>query len=175
MGLYKGAERLMGMNDATWLRHANPWSAWTRFSALPLLVLAIWSRVWLGWWCLLPIALAVAWIWINPRAFSAPSDFGAWASRAVLGERIFLARDRFEIARQHITVAHMLTLVSALGAIILIWGLVVLDLGLTVAGLVLVIGGKTWFCDRMVWIHTEETKIPLGAAMPEPIWERKVQ
>nr|WP_238997445.1 DUF6653 family protein [Mycolicibacterium sp. CBMA 361] len=36
------------MTDAAWRRHANPWSVWTRFAAIPLMMLAIWSRVW-GW------------------------------------------------------------------------------------------------------------------------------
>jgi hypothetical protein len=34
------------MGDEAWLRHANPWSGWTRFATvLPLLSLAVWSRV----------------------------------------------------------------------------------------------------------------------------------
>jgi len=36
----------MGMDDATWKRHANPWSGWSRITILPLLCLAIMSRVW---------------------------------------------------------------------------------------------------------------------------------
>lgn len=36
------------MNEEAWGRHANPWSVWTRFLALPLLVLAIWSRARIG-------------------------------------------------------------------------------------------------------------------------------
>jgi hypothetical protein len=27
------------MDDATWFRHANPWSVWTRASVLPLVIL----------------------------------------------------------------------------------------------------------------------------------------
>ena len=49
---YHGAERLMGMSDAVWARHANLWSVYTRFTVLPLLVMAIWSRAWIGWWVL---------------------------------------------------------------------------------------------------------------------------
>lgn len=62
-------ERAMAMDDATWQRHVNPWSVWTRVPIIGLLVLAIWSRVWLGWWCLVPIAALVVWAVVNPRAF----------------------------------------------------------------------------------------------------------
>uniref|UniRef100_A0A832H3E3 Uncharacterized protein n=1 Tax=Oscillatoriales cyanobacterium SpSt-402 TaxID=2282168 RepID=A0A832H3E3_9CYAN len=46
------------MSEETWARHANPRSVWTRFTVLPMLILAIWSRIWLGWWSLAPIAIA---------------------------------------------------------------------------------------------------------------------
>jgi hypothetical protein len=48
MNIAKLLERLMGMDDATWARHANPWSGWTRVTIVPLLSSANWSRVWLG-------------------------------------------------------------------------------------------------------------------------------
>ncbi len=53
--------RLFGLEGEAWMRHANPASVWTRFAALPLLALALWSRVWIGWWALLPVAAALAW------------------------------------------------------------------------------------------------------------------
>ena len=41
--------KLMAMSDEVWMRHANPWSGWTRIAVFPLWFLAIWSRVWIGW------------------------------------------------------------------------------------------------------------------------------
>jgi hypothetical protein len=35
---------LFGLKGDSWMRHANPWSVWTRFAVLPLLILAVWSR-----------------------------------------------------------------------------------------------------------------------------------
>jgi hypothetical protein len=35
---------LFGLKGDRWMRHANPWSVWTRFAVLPLLILAVWSR-----------------------------------------------------------------------------------------------------------------------------------
>ncbi|MCA8931790.1 MAG: hypothetical protein KDA49_04945, partial [Rhodospirillaceae bacterium] len=55
--LYGWVAGAFRMDDATWARHASPWSVWTRVPIALLLVLAIWSRVWLGWWALLPVAL----------------------------------------------------------------------------------------------------------------------
>ena len=67
-------EQAMVMSDLAWARHANPWSVWTRVPILPLLALAIWSRVWIGAWCWLPLALLIAWILWNPRAFPPPDQ-----------------------------------------------------------------------------------------------------
>ena len=58
---FRGAERLMGMDDRAWARHANLWSVWTRIlTPLPMLALSIWSRAWIGAWCVVPIALTIA-------------------------------------------------------------------------------------------------------------------
>jgi hypothetical protein len=45
--------KAFGLDGENWMRHANPVSVWTRFAVLPLLAAAIWSRDWIGWWCLL--------------------------------------------------------------------------------------------------------------------------
>jgi hypothetical protein len=57
---------LLQMEDQDWQRHTNHWSFWTRYLSLPLLVLAGWSRLWLGWWALVPVGLALFWLWVNP-------------------------------------------------------------------------------------------------------------
>jgi len=49
MDICHWAERAMAMNDRVWLRHANPWSVWTRIvTPLPMLIAAMFSRQWLG-------------------------------------------------------------------------------------------------------------------------------
>ena len=167
--VYAGAERIMGMSDRAWLRHANPWSGWTRFATtLPLLIAAVWSRVWIGWWAALPVALALAWIWANPRAFPPPSDFGRWTSRGVLGERVWLERDRSGVPAHHRRVAGVATGLAALGAAAMLWGLAVLDPWPAILGALLAVAGKAWFCDRMVWIHADVTGIPPGTRMARP-------
>lgn len=155
LDIFKAAERLMGMNDAAWARHANPWSVFTRFTCLPLIVLAIWSRGWLGWWALGALALALLWTWLNPRLFAPPKTTDSWAAKGVMGERLFLNRHEVPIAAHHVRMAHVLTGVSAVGMIILIWGLIILDPWATICGLVLSMGPKVWFVDRMVWIYSD--------------------
>lgn len=171
--IFAKAERLMGMDDAVWRRHANPWSGLTRFTILPLFAVAVWSRQWLGWGALVPVVLVIAWTWFNPRAFPPPSDYGHWVSRAVLGERIYLERANRALDPAHLRAARTLTGLSATGLAPFVYGLWVYDLATTVLGIVLMAGAKAWFCDRMVWLHVDETKIPLGAAMPQPTWEQK--
>src|SRR6478672_2795060 len=58
--------RLFGLTGDKWMRHANPLSVWTRFAVVPLIALAIWSRAWIGWYSLIPIALALTWIVFDP-------------------------------------------------------------------------------------------------------------
>ena len=73
-----------GLKDESWMRHANPASVWSRFTCLSLLALAIWSRDWIGIWSLVPVALALVWMYANPLFFKAPASTRNWASRATL-------------------------------------------------------------------------------------------
>lgn len=152
---YTAFEKAMAMNTATWERHANPWSAWTRVPILPLLCLAIWARVWIDWWCLVPICLLVLWTWLNPRTFPRPKSTHSWASRAVMGERVWLNRASTPIPRHHALWAQILAVSSVIGLLPLIYGLWMLDLAWLLLGLVLTIGPKMWFLDRMVWLFDD--------------------
>jgi hypothetical protein len=143
------------MDDATWRRHVSPWSVWTRFAAFPLLILAIWSRTWLGWWALAPIAVMVILLWYNPRAFPPPRSTDSWASKAVLGERVWLARDVIPIPRHHARMAGLLSVLAVAGMVFLVWGLYALDIWPTLFGGTLIILGKLWFVDRMVWLYED--------------------
>lgn len=150
-------ERTMGMDDATWARHANPWSGWTRVSILPLFALAVWSRAWLGWGALVPLALVLIWTWFNPRLFAEPKSLDNWMSQGVLGERAWLARRDKPIAGHHQTAAKLLSIAAGIGVVVLAYGLWALDIGFTIAGLTLAMGAKLWFLDRMVWLNNDTT------------------
>ncbi|MGP6087303.1 DUF6653 family protein [Antarctobacter jejuensis] len=159
MDIGRLTERMMSMDDATWARHANPLSGWTRVSILPLLALVLWYRDALGLWTYGLIAALVFWTWLNPRVFPEPKSLDSWMSRGVLGERIWLARHAAPIPPHHARAAIVLNTVAASGLIPLVWGLWVFAPGLTLAGLVLTMGGKLWFLDRMVWLHADKTAL----------------
>ena len=42
MPLANVLESIFRMTDEVWSRHTNPWSVWTRFLTLGLIVLAVW-------------------------------------------------------------------------------------------------------------------------------------
>jgi hypothetical protein len=148
---------LFGLRGEAWMRHANPWSVWTRFAVLPMLALSIWSRDWIGWWSLFPVALSLLFMMINPLLFPAPASTRNWASKGVLGERIHAERDRVELPQQFRSsrVPMVTYTFQMLGLASLVYGLVVLDALAVVAGLVIVQCAKAWFIDRMVLLFDD--------------------
>ena len=141
--------------DDAWRRHANPWSVYTRIPIPVLLVVAIWSRAWIGWWCLVPVAAVLVWTLVNPRVFPAPESIDGWASRAVLGETVWAARKRTPVPQRHRIAPVVLSIVSAAGLPFLVWGLVVFDPWITAFGLAVQMMGKMWFLDRMVLLYDD--------------------
>jgi hypothetical protein len=93
---------------ATFARHCNPWSAWTRWASTPLTLVPVWSRRWshAGWLAL--------WLAVNPFVFGKPRDERAWSTRAMLGEELWI-RDR---PRDAAMLVSAVTSVAALIAIV---------------------------------------------------------
>jgi hypothetical protein len=117
--------RLFGLQGDTWLRHANPVSVWTRYAVLPLLAASIWSRDWIGWWSLIPIAFVLVFMVVNPLLFPAPTSTRNWASKAVFGERIWADRNKLEIPPQFSStrVANVTYVFQTVGLVALVYGL----------------------------------------------------
>lgn len=163
-------EQIMAMSATVWERHANPWSGWSRVSILPLLAIAAWSRVWIGWWALVPIGAVLVWTWLNPRVFPPPVSNDNWMSKGVLGERLWLMRGEDLVVAHHAPVVRVLTIATAAGAVLLFVGLIVLSLSLTLTGLAITMLSKLWLLDRMVWIYSEigneQALLNLNALMP---------
>ena len=159
MAFDKVVSKLFLPDDDSWLKHANPWSIWTRFATLPFLVFSLWSRVWIGWYCVIPFIILVFWIWINPTLFSKPKAFSSWGSKAVLGERIFMKRSESPIPNGHLKLITILNVLQTLACTVLIYGLWVLDVSLTLHGMAYVYLTKMWFLDRMVWLYESSQSV----------------
>lgn len=149
--------KLFGLEGEHWARHANPISVWTRFAVLPLLAVAVWSRVWIGWWSVLAVALTVVFMVVNPLLFPPPRSTRNWASKGVFGERIWTDRDHVRLPARFADsrVPSVTYGVQVVGLAMLTWGLVELDLVATVAGVVIVQTAKAWFIDRMVLLYDD--------------------
>lgn len=155
MAIEKKLAKVFGLEGGAWEKHANPWSIWTRFATLPFLILAIWSRVWIGAYCLIPIAILIIWIFLNPTLFNKPSSFDNWGSKSVFGERYWSERKKNTVPKHHNTPIFILTVLQTMGGILLMIGLWKLDLILTSIGTITVYMAKMWFLDRMVWIYED--------------------
>ncbi|MEM9170283.1 MAG: DUF6653 family protein [Pseudomonadota bacterium] len=143
------AERLMAMDDAAWRRHANPWSVWTRLAATPLLFVALWSPFWIGWAGALPIAAAALWTWINPRLFPPPGRFDRWASKGVLGERVWLNRKAVPIPAGYARAANVTTAISALFMVGVAFAFFTRNFAAGFLAWHAAVLAKLWFVDRM--------------------------
>jgi hypothetical protein len=155
------------MTDEVWCSHANPWSVATRFAAIPPLVLAIWSRAWIGWWCLLPLAAVALWLWLNPRVFAPVREPHRWASKGIHGEMVW-ARHPAAVPPAHRTALRWIAAPGAVGIGLTAWGLVALDVWPTVTGVALVVLAQLWRIDRLGWMHDDLVRaggVPRGTAI----------
>ena len=158
MSIEKRVSTFFGLNDKTWMRHANPWSVYTRFLIPPLLAAAIFSRIWLEWYALIPVAFVLLWTFVNPVFFRPPASTKYWASKSVFGERIWIERRTTPIPKIHRILPIWLNIFSALSIPFLAYGLWYLDPWVTVSSVAIMVLGKAWFLDRMVWLF-EDVKI----------------
>jgi hypothetical protein len=152
--------KVFHLTGDNWMRHANPWSVGTRYSVLPIIVLAFWSRIWIGWWCAIPAALSLAWMFLNPVFFRKPRSTRNWASKSVLGERVWMNRKNIAVPSHHGKMPAILNMISSLGMLLCILSIIWLWLWPAVLGVALAYLGKSWYLDRMVWIFEDMKEIP---------------
>ena len=72
----------------------------------------------------------------------------------MLGERVYLNRDKIEIPDVHKTPLYsILNITSFAGMLIAIWAIIYYSIWATVLGVSLAYLGKSWYLDRMVWLY----------------------
>lgn len=156
MTIERKIAKVFNLTDENWKKHSNPWSVWTRYSVLPIIVLAFWSRIWIGWWCLVPGIISILWMFFNPVFFSKPKSTKNWASKSVLGERVYLNRDKIDIPEHHKTpLIKILNTISSVGMLLAIWSIIYYSIWGAILGVCLAYLGKSWFLDRMVWLYED--------------------
>jgi len=139
-----------------WRKYTTPCSIWIRFLILPMLIISMWSRVWIEHWSLALILLTFIWIWFNPRILPKQKSKNLWAMQAILGERIWLNRHRQLIPEQHFFVITALQIMVIISFLTCIAGIVILNLSLTFFGLTITYICMCWFLDRMVWLYKDD-------------------
>lgn len=151
------AEKIMGMNEASWERHANPLSVYSRIFSFPLFAFAFWSfNIWGITVAIIFAVIISIWLWINPRLFGVPKNTNNWASKVTFGERIWIKFDRDKIPNwHHASFIYFLLLISGSGLVGMIYFTYTKDLGLFLFSSSLCFFGKTWYCDRMAWIFED--------------------
>jgi hypothetical protein len=165
----KRMAKAFGLEGEVWQRHANPWSVYTRIPIPVLLVAAIWTYAWIGWWSLVPVAVVCVWIVINLRVFPPPRSLDHWASKAVLGETFWADRKEVPVPVRHRVAPTVLVAINALGLPFIVWGVVALDVWITLFGLAVHMAGKNWFMDRMALLYDDVTgDLPASAAPARP-------
>lgn len=161
MSLFRGVAKTIakssGMTDAAWRRHANPWSVYTRFAAIPLGILAIWSRVWIGWWALVPLAFVIIWLWLNPHVFAPVQEPRSWAAKGIFGEKLWL-NEPDRVPNDVRSVLRWLIVPGGSGIVLLIYGLAQLELWPTIFGATLMIVTQLWRIDRLGLLYQEATR-----------------
>ena len=86
MDAWTAATNTGRVRRAIFARHCNPWSAWTRWASIPLILLPVWTRRWSH-------AVSVGlWLAVNPFVFGKPRHEHAWSTRAMLGEELWITR-----------------------------------------------------------------------------------
>ncbi len=156
MSLEKTLAKIFNLNEQNWLKHSNPVSVYTRYLVLPFLSAPIYFRYELGniWWVF--FVLAILWMFINPVLFPKPKSTKNWASRCVLGERVYAKRKELNLPEHHQSPIFVLSNLLAFIGFVLTFYAAYYDEGkLMILSILLASLAKTWFLDRMVWLYLE--------------------
>ena len=155
MTIERKISNFFNLNDNSWLKHSNPKSVFSRYLVFPLMAYSFFLRRWIGWWSIIPIIISFIWMYINPILFKKPKTTKTWASKSVLGERVYLNRDQISIPNHHKRIPKILNVFSLIATLILIWGIIDLNFLITSFAILISYLSKSWYLDRMVWLFED--------------------
>lgn len=126
----------------------------TRLIAGPVLVLAIWSRVWLSPpLVLLACVAAVVLLWVPARLLPNLKGRFLWADRAAYGERIWINRLAIPVPLEENHTAMVLSLTSTVGFLVALIGAFFADPWLCGSGLLVGTATKLVYLHRMTRLY----------------------
>ncbi len=128
------------LQDTFWERHANPWSAGTRFLTMPALLYAVYTRDRRLLFATLGFAV------VNPVAFPPPETTQSWFSRIVLAEREWLGEGNGTIDVRYPNVLNLLNVPATLLAL---WAAWKRNPVATVLSCVVAMALKVWWVDAI--------------------------
>lgn len=85
------------LEDRRWAGRSHPLCVYSRLGAAYFLVLCVYTYRWWNVQAIWPIGLCLFFILINPYIFPAPRTQQAWATRAVLGQRLWHGLQQWDL------------------------------------------------------------------------------
>jgi hypothetical protein len=131
--------------------HNDPLS---RLAAALLLIVALTTHQSLGVYALIPIGLCLFFIIVNPFIFRAPKDDSRWATRSVLGQRLWRQREQ-----PGWDVPSVSRVASALAYFIALWLAIESQLGEAVLLGLIALGLKLVYLDWMARYYVRSRSI----------------
>jgi hypothetical protein len=95
---------------AMFARHAHPWSAWSRWASAPLVLLPVWTRR------RSHALITTIWFALNPVIFPKVRDERSWATRAILGEELWITSPTKDTAMALSVVTSIIAVVALIAA-----------------------------------------------------------
>lgn len=136
------------LKEKTWVRHANPWSGWTRVLLMPMIAFGLYFH---SYWIL---GATIVWGIVNPLIFPKPKQTDNWMSEGVLGEELYFKEGK-KLRKDLPTLLNLINIPVFFSFLFFSWQQEVW--AMVFSGL-LVMVVKFWFIDRMVAFYKKERK-----------------
>lgn len=117
--------------EADGARRASPWA---RLVTTPLLLLAVWARVWIGDWAWVALVLVFLWITLSPTLLPPATRQDRWSARVAAGEALWQRRTGPSMSGRDRVVPLVWHITAGLALAVALIGALMAWLGLTLAG-----------------------------------------